>query len=160
MSVRISQMCFELGPNAGAWSRELNPYFADGGSGMPSAKTAVDKAVAATAVGKGDGGVAWLTKVRYSLFNGNNNCQQNCSWHNCKYNNCQPNCSWYYCELVKTTTNCRTASGLDYWGKSLKNISFISSPTVAIASGTGNNLSPFRPTLSVSVVDKVRERLH
>ncbi len=111
MSVLISQMCFELGPNAGAASRELNPYFADGGSGMPSAKTAVDKAVAATAVGKGDGGVAWLTKVRYSLFNGNNNCLQNCSWHNCKYNNCQPNCSWYYCELVKTTTNCRTASG-------------------------------------------------
>jgi len=43
-------------------SRELNPYFAGGGSGMPT--PAAEKAAAGGAVGKGDGGVAWLTKVK------------------------------------------------------------------------------------------------
>ena len=44
-------------------TRELNPYFAGGGTGMPSASPGGgDKAVSG-AVGKGDGGVAWLTKV-------------------------------------------------------------------------------------------------
>ena len=42
--------------------RELNPYFAEGGSGMPA--PAGDKqAAAGGVVGGGDGGVAWLTKV-------------------------------------------------------------------------------------------------
>jgi hypothetical protein len=43
-------------------SRELNPYFAGGGSGMPT--PAAEKPAAGGAVGKGDGGVAWLTKVK------------------------------------------------------------------------------------------------
>ena len=45
--------------------RELNPYFAGGGSGMPT--PAAEKTAAGGTVGKGDGGVAWLTKVKFHL---------------------------------------------------------------------------------------------
>ena len=48
------------------WTRELNPYFAGGGTGMPTSGGGDKQAAAGAAVGKGDGGVAWLTKVRHN----------------------------------------------------------------------------------------------